>query len=135
MGQKNGASDGQHPSLDAFFLQFCIKYGAVSRPPSTQEGLVSIVLLAGPSAPLLHVSLVDDLSFPTLLLVDDNHPRSSACKLHLAIIACISPGRSSGKKRVEVLRALEDVWLLQSACLINCGDVSYYTSGKTSRKR
>ena len=49
------------------------------------------VSLARPSMPLLRISFVNDLSFPTLLLVDERHPRSPICNLHLTIIASISP--------------------------------------------
>lgn len=45
------------------------------------------VLLARPSMPLLRIFFVNDLSFPILLVVDDRHPRSPICNLHLTIIA------------------------------------------------
>lgn len=48
------------------------------------------VLLAGSSTPLFDICFVNDLSFPSLLLIDDSHPRSFAYKRHFAIIACTS---------------------------------------------
>ena len=44
------------------------------------------VLLAGPPTPLLHISFVNDFSFPALSLVNDGHARSSVYSLHFAII-------------------------------------------------
>lgn len=67
---------GSVPIFRRFFLPPALQQFWRGETTTVHPGLFPLneILFARPSAPLLHMPLLNDFTFPTLLLVDDSHP-------------------------------------------------------------
>ena len=95
---------GSVPIFRRFFLPPALQQFWRGETTTVHPGLFPLneILFARPSAPLLHMPLLNDFTFPTLLLVDDSHPWSPTCKIHRTIIARVTPKAGQTRRELRV---------------------------------